>query len=139
MIFSLKKCEIVDYGAVLTDRVREWDLQGGNVLEDNVYKYLGFLFHQPLSGKVHAVNLNGRVRRRIGQLRHVVHNEGLQLPTVRKVVLACVASVIEYGSLPPSGEDTRCPVCKHANEDLVHLLTCPGLDRPPDWPKTILH
>ncbi len=32
MIFSLKKCEIVEYGAILTDRVREWDLQGGNVL-----------------------------------------------------------------------------------------------------------
>jgi hypothetical protein len=27
MIFSLKKCEIVEYGAVLTDRVMEWDLQ----------------------------------------------------------------------------------------------------------------
>jgi hypothetical protein len=33
MIFSLKKCEIVEYGAILTDRVREWDLQGGKVLE----------------------------------------------------------------------------------------------------------
>jgi hypothetical protein len=44
MIFSLKKCEIVEYGAVLTDRVREWDLQGGKVLEGKVYKYLGILF-----------------------------------------------------------------------------------------------
>jgi hypothetical protein len=36
---------------------------------------------------------------RIRQLKHVVFNEGLQLPTARKVILACVASVIEYGSL----------------------------------------
>jgi hypothetical protein len=92
MIFSLKKCEIVEYYR-LTDRVREWDLQGGKVLQDKVYKYLGILFHQSLSGKEHAVNLNGRVRRRIGQLKHVVLNEGLQLPTTRKVGLACVASV----------------------------------------------
>ena len=99
MIFSLKKCGIVEYGAVLTDRVREWDLQGGKVLEGKVYKYLGILFHQSLSGKAHAVDLNGRVRRRIGQLKHIVLNEGLQLPTARKVILACVASVIEYGSL----------------------------------------
>ena len=49
--------------------------------------------------KAHAVDLNGRVRRRIGQLKHIVLNEGLQLPTARKVILACVASVIEYGSL----------------------------------------
>ncbi len=28
MIFNLKKCEIVEYEAVLTDRVREWDLKG---------------------------------------------------------------------------------------------------------------
>jgi hypothetical protein len=27
MILSLKKCEIVEYGAELNDRVREWDLQ----------------------------------------------------------------------------------------------------------------
>ena len=99
MIFSLKKCGIVEYGAVLTDRVREWDLQGGKVLEGKVYKYLGILFHQSLRGKAHAVYLNGRVRRRIGQLKHIVLNEGLQLPTARKVILACVASVIEYGSL----------------------------------------
>jgi hypothetical protein len=99
MIFSLKKCEIVEYGAVLTDRVREWDLQGGKVLEGKVYKYLGILFHQSLSGKEHAADLNDRVRRHIGQLKHVVLNEGLQLPTARKDILAWVASVIEYGSL----------------------------------------
>jgi hypothetical protein len=76
MIFSLKlkKCEIVEYGAVLTDRVKEWDLQGGKVLEGKVYKYLGILFHQSLSGKAHAVDLNGRVRRRIGQLKYVALN-----------------------------------------------------------------
>jgi hypothetical protein len=34
MIFSLKNCEIVEYGAVLTDRVRELNLQGGKVLQD---------------------------------------------------------------------------------------------------------
>ncbi len=45
MIFSLKKCENVEYGAVLTDRVKEWDLQVGKVLEGKVYKYLGALFH----------------------------------------------------------------------------------------------
>jgi hypothetical protein len=44
MIFSLKKCENVEYGAVLTDRVKEWDLQVGKVLEGKVYKYLGILF-----------------------------------------------------------------------------------------------
>jgi hypothetical protein len=81
LIFSLKKCKIVEYGAVLTDRVRELDLQGGKVLEGKVYKYLGILFHQYLSGKAHAVDLKGQVRRRIGQLKHVVLNEGLQLPT----------------------------------------------------------
>jgi hypothetical protein len=38
-----------------------------------------------------------------------------------------------FSVTPPLGEDTRCPACKHANEDLAHfLLTCPGLDRPPD-------
>ncbi len=42
----------------------EWDLQGRKVLEGKVYKYLGILFHQSLSGKAHAVDLNGRVRRR---------------------------------------------------------------------------
>ncbi len=25
MIFSLKKCEVVEYGTVLTGRVKEWD------------------------------------------------------------------------------------------------------------------
>jgi hypothetical protein len=85
MIFSLKKCEIVEYGAVLTDRVRKWDLQGGKVLEGKVYKYLSFLIHQYLSGRAHAIDLNGRVRHRIGQLKHVVLNEGLQLPTARRV------------------------------------------------------
>ena len=99
MIFSLKKCEIVEYGAALTDRVRDWDLQGGKVLEGRVYKYLGILFHQSLSGKAHAIDVNSRIRRRIGQLKHVVLNEGLQLPTARKVIIACVASVLEYGSL----------------------------------------
>jgi hypothetical protein len=60
MIFSLKKCEILEYGAVLTDRVKEWDLQGGKVLEGKFYKYLGIiLFHQSLSGMAHAVDLNG--------------------------------------------------------------------------------
>jgi hypothetical protein len=86
MIFSLKKCEIVEYGAVLTDRVREWDLQGGKVLEGKVYKYLGILFHHSPSGKAIAVDLNGRVRCRIGQLKHVVLKEDLQLPTARKVI-----------------------------------------------------
>jgi hypothetical protein len=47
-------------------------------------------------------------------------------------------SPARFSVIPPLAEDTRCPVCKHANEDLIHfLLTCPGLDRPPDWPKTI--
>jgi len=47
-------------------------------------------------------------------------------------------SPARFSIIPPLGEDTRCPVCKHANEDLAHfLLACPGLDRPPDWPKTI--
>ncbi len=47
-------------------------------------------------------------------------------------------SPARFSVIPPLGEDTRCPACKHSNEDLVHfLLTCPGLDRPPDWPKTI--
>jgi hypothetical protein len=99
MIFSLKKCEIVEYGAVLTDRVREWDLQGGKFLEGKVYKYLGILFRQSLSGKAHAVALNGRVRHRIGELKHVILNEGLQFSTARKVIFAFVASVIEYDSL----------------------------------------
>ncbi len=62
----------LEYGAVLTDMMREWDLQGGKVLEGKVHKYLGILFHQSLNGKAHAVDLNGRVRRRIGQLKHVV-------------------------------------------------------------------
>ncbi len=105
MIFSLKKCEIVEYGAALTDREREWDLQGGKVQEGKVYKYLGILFHKSLRGKAHAVDLNSRVKRRIGQLKHVVLNEGLQLPTARKVVLACVAplssTVHSLGSLEP--------------------------------------
>jgi hypothetical protein len=57
MIFILKKCEIVEYGVVLTDRVMEWDLHGGKVLEGKVYKYLSILFHQSLSGEVHAVDL----------------------------------------------------------------------------------
>jgi hypothetical protein len=70
VIFSLKKCEIVEYCAVLTDRVKEWDLQGGKVLEVKVYKYLGMM---------HAADFNGRVRRRIGQIKHVVLNESLQL------------------------------------------------------------
>jgi hypothetical protein len=96
MIFSLKKCGIVEYGAVLTDRVREWDLQGGKVLEGKVYKYLGILFHQSLSGKAHAVDLNGRVR---PYWALVFSTRALQLPTARKVILASVASVIEYGSL----------------------------------------
>ena len=52
-------------GAVLTDRVKECDLQGGKV-EGKVYKYLGILFHQSLSGKACAVDLNGRVRRVLG-------------------------------------------------------------------------
>jgi hypothetical protein len=56
LIFSLKKCEIMEYGAVLTDKVKEWDLQDGKVLEGKVYKYLGILFHQSLSGKAHAVD-----------------------------------------------------------------------------------
>jgi hypothetical protein len=46
MIFSLKKCGIVEYGAVLTDRVREWGLQGGKVLEGKVYKYSVSVFVQ---------------------------------------------------------------------------------------------
>ncbi len=54
VIFSLKKCEIVEYG--------EWDLQGGKVLEGKVYKYLGILFHQSLRGKAHTLDLNDRVR-----------------------------------------------------------------------------
>jgi hypothetical protein len=109
MIFSLKKCEIVEYGAALTDREREWDLQGGKVQEGKVYKYLGILFHKSLRGKAHAVDLNSRVKRRIGQLKHVVLNEGLQLPTARKVVLACVAPVIEYGSLSWFPRATKVP------------------------------
>jgi hypothetical protein len=61
--------------------------------------YLGILFHQSLSGKAHAIDLSGRVRRRIWQLKHVVLNEDLQFPTAAKVILVCVATVIEYGSL----------------------------------------
>jgi hypothetical protein len=80
MMFSLKKCEIVENGAVLTD---SWELQGGKVLEGKVYKNLGILFHQSRSGKAYAVDLDVRVRRRNGQLKHVVLNEGLQLPTAR--------------------------------------------------------
>jgi hypothetical protein len=45
-------------------------------------------------------------------------------------------SPARFSVIPSLGEDTRCPVCMQANEDLVHfLLTCPGLDRPPDLPK----
>jgi hypothetical protein len=47
-------------------------------------------------------------------------------------------SPARFSVIPPLGEDTICPACKHANEDLTHfLLACPGLERPPDWPKTI--
>ncbi len=67
--------------------------------ELNKYTHLGILFHQSFSGKTHTVDLNGRTGRRIRQLKHVVPNEGLKLPTARKVIIACVASVIEYGSL----------------------------------------
>jgi hypothetical protein len=59
IIFSLMKCEIVEPGAVITDRVREWDLQCGKVLEGKVYKYPGILFHLSLGGRAHAVDLNG--------------------------------------------------------------------------------
>jgi len=99
MVFSLKKCGVVEYGAVAIDSEREWDLQGGKILEGKVYKYLGILFHQSLSGKVHTLDLVKRVKRRIGQLKHTTLSVGLSLTTARKVILACVASVIEYGSL----------------------------------------
>ena len=74
MVFSLKKCGVVEYRATLPDNEREWELQGGKVLEGRGYKYLGIHFHQSLSGRAHALELRGRVKRRIGQLRHVVLN-----------------------------------------------------------------
>jgi hypothetical protein len=57
-----------------------------------------------------------------------------------------LATELACNSLPLHGESPArfsvipSLVCKHANEDLVHfLLTCPGLDRPPDWPKPFDH
>jgi hypothetical protein len=87
MVFGLKKCGVVEYGATVFNPDREWDLQGGKILEVKVqYNYLSNLFHQSVSRKTHcALDLVKRVKRRMGQLKHTTLSVGLSLTTASKV------------------------------------------------------
>ncbi len=48
-------------------------------------------------------------------------------------------SPARFSVIPYLGEDTRCPVCKHANDDLVHFLLVPWPIDPLTGPKPFDH
>ena len=93
------KSAVMLYGGSRAQPSGQWLLGSKPIEQVQQYKYLGTWMEDTYSGKVHLDKLKASMRRKLGMLRRVGVGSWMDVWTSRRVIMACLAPVVEYSAV----------------------------------------